>query len=134
MNWQIMLFTSQGRIRRAEYWGWSLGADFGLAFCALVFGYIAYSIIARFVWPGLYYVLYFPLAAFLVLTWTWKSVCLTAKRWHDIGKSGWWALLMLVPVIGWLWTLAECGWRDGQVEENEYGPSPKGMGYVPDVF
>ncbi len=134
MNWQIMLFTSQGRIRRSEYWGWSLGADAGLAVFALIFGYIAYSVIARFNYAPLWYILYFPLIAFMVMTWLWKSFCLTAKRWHDIGKPGWWALLLLVPVVGWVWTLYECGWHDGEAEENEYGPNPKGMGYVSDVF
>jgi uncharacterized membrane protein YhaH (DUF805 family) len=134
MNWQIMLFTSQGRIRRSEYWWWSLGADVGLAFVALVLGYVFYSIINRFMNPRLFYVLFFPLGAFLVLAWSWKNVCLTAKRWHDLGKSGWWALLLAVPVVGWIWILIECGLRDGELEDNEYGPSTKGMGYVSDVF
>ncbi len=134
MDWQIMLFTSQGRIRRAEYWGWSLGADVGLALFALIMGYVSYSVVARFMQGWLVYVLFFPLIGFVVLTWTWKSVCLTAKRWHDIGKSGWWALLLWVPVVGWIWTVSQCGWRDGDRDENEYGPNPKGIGYVPDVF
>lgn len=29
-------------------------------------------------------------------------LALTARRLHDIGRSGWWQLLGLVPFIGWV--------------------------------
>jgi len=31
----------------------------------------------------------------------------------------------LIPVIGGLWTLIECGFLDGTPGSNKYGPSPK---------
>jgi len=52
----------------------------------------------------------------LVLAWTHLAVFV--KRWHDCDKSGWWILVNLIPVIGWLWTLIECGFFEGTV-----GPS-----------
>ena len=30
------------------------------------------------------------------------SFALGARRLHDIGKSGWWQLLALIPLIGWI--------------------------------
>lgn len=30
------------------------------------------------------------------------SLAVGARRLHDIDKSGWWQLLYLVPVVGWL--------------------------------
>jgi len=36
----------------------------------------------------------------------WPSA---SKRWHDRGKSGWWVLVALVPLAGWLWVLIENG-------------------------
>lgn len=30
------------------------------------------------------------------------SLAVGARRLHDIDKSGWWQLLYLVPIIGWL--------------------------------
>lgn len=31
------------------------------------------------------------------------SIALSIRRMHDINKSGWWVLLNLVPIIGWIW-------------------------------
>ena len=62
-------------------------------------------------------------------------VCLPllVRRLHDIGKTGWFALLALVPIVGWI-ILIIWNCTDSQVESNEYGPSPKysspGQGYV----
>ena len=30
------------------------------------------------------------------------SLAVGARRLHDIGRSGWWQLIWLVPVIGWI--------------------------------
>jgi uncharacterized membrane protein YhaH (DUF805 family) len=39
----------------------------------------------------------------------WLQCLITIKRCHDRGKSGFWSLLLLVPVIGWCWLLIDCG-------------------------
>ena len=31
------------------------------------------------------------------------NIALSIRRMHDIGKSGWWILISLVPLIGWIW-------------------------------
>lgn len=52
------------------------------------------------------------------------SLALSVRRLHDVGKSGWWMLLSLIPIVGsivilvWLLT-------DSDMNENEYGKSPK---------
>lgn len=48
----------------------------------------------------------------------------TAKRFHDRDKSGWWALLHFVPWIGTLWIIFECGFLKGTTGPNQYGPDP----------
>lgn len=53
------------------------------------------------------------------------SVAVGVRRLHDLGKSGWMMLLMLLPVIGWLWLLILFVLA-GQAGENAYGPDPKG--------
>lgn len=55
--------------------------------------------------------LLWPLAS---LALAWISFASTVRRFHDRGKSGWWALLYFVPGIGWLWLLIECGFLPGK--------------------
>ena len=52
----------------------------------------------------------------------WISIVITVKRWHDQDKSGWWALLGFVPVIGWLWQNIQCAIMPGTAGPNQYGP------------
>jgi uncharacterized membrane protein YhaH (DUF805 family) len=54
----------------------------------------------------------------------WPSLAIYVKRWHDRGKSGWWVLIVFVPIIGYLWLLIECGFLAGDDGPNEYGPDP----------
>jgi uncharacterized membrane protein YhaH (DUF805 family) len=54
----------------------------------------------------------------------WASLCLSAKRWHDRGKSAWWILIGLVPIVGGIWTLVECGFLKGTDGANQFGPDP----------
>lgn len=64
----------------------------------------------------------------LYLALLWPSLAVQVKRWHDRDKTGWMVLINLIPFIGWLWTLIECGFLDGTPGPNKYGPSPKGLG------
>ena len=57
----------------------------------------------------------------------WMSLALQVKRWHDRDKSGTWVFINLIPFIGWIWSLIECGFLDGTPGPNRFGPSPKGI-------
>ena len=35
------------------------------------------------------------------------AILVYIKRWHDRDKSGWWMLIMLVPIIGSIWLLID---------------------------
>jgi uncharacterized membrane protein YhaH (DUF805 family) len=54
----------------------------------------------------------------------WPSLALQVKRWHDRDKSGWWVLINLVPFIGGIWALIECGFLEGTKGPNKFGPDP----------
>lgn len=56
----------------------------------------------------------------------WMLFSAMARRFHDIGKSGWGALLVFVPVVG-LITPFVMLFYPGDVSTNEYGP-PSGRG------
>ena len=52
------------------------------------------------------------------------GIIVLIKRWHDLDKSGWWVLINLIPVIGGIWTLVECGFIKGTSGDNRFGPDP----------
>ena len=57
------------------------------------------------------------------------SVALAIRRLHDIGKSGWWILLGVIPpvnIIG-IFVLLYFFIKDSHPSENLYGPNPKGV-------
>ena len=52
------------------------------------------------------------------------GLAVTARRLHDVGKSGWMYLVIFIPIIGVIWLLVLL-FTDGDSGTNEYGPSPK---------
>lgn len=67
-------------------------------------------------------VLLYP-AALYVLATLLPSLAITVRRLHDVGMSGWWILLALVPVVGGLSLLAFLV-GDSESGPNKYGPKP----------
>lgn len=49
------------------------------------------------------------------------GLAISIKRWHDRDKSGWWVLIALIPIIGWLWALIETGFLAGTPGPNRFG-------------
>jgi uncharacterized membrane protein YhaH (DUF805 family) len=41
------------------------------------------------------------------------------RRSHDLGRSGWFALICLIPFVGWYLVF-----KPGSIEPNKYGPPP----------
>ena len=81
------------------------------------FDYIAFIIPALLVeyllsWTGIVYLI------FLIPT-----TCATIRRLHDLGMSGWVALLMIIPVVNIILTVYLC-LQDGQKEKNDFGEAP----------
>lgn len=52
------------------------------------------------------------------------SLAVCVRRLHDIGKSGWWFLICLIPLIGVIWVLVLLC-KDSQCEANQWGANPK---------
>lgn len=59
----------------------------------------------------------------------WTLFVLSMKRYHDLSKSCFWLLLLLIPVIGPLWVILELLFRKGTDGENPYGDDP----LIPDI-
>ena len=61
---------------------------------------------------------------------SYANFTVVVRRWHDRGKSGYWAILGFIPIIGWIWQGIECGFLEGTLGPNRFGPSPKGIAGV----
>lgn len=48
------------------------------------------------------------------------SLAVTVRRLHDTGRTGWWVLIVLVPLIGWIVLLIFMVLDS--TADNEYGP------------
>lgn len=53
------------------------------------------------------------------------TIAVWVRRLHDTGRSGWWYLLILIPLIGII-VLIVFAVQDSQPGDNQYGPNPKG--------
>lgn len=65
-----------------------------------------------------------PVNLILSLATLLPSIAVSIRRLHDIGRSGWWFLLVLVPIIGWI-VLIVFYCTKSQDEENQWGPVPQ---------
>jgi uncharacterized membrane protein YhaH (DUF805 family) len=61
-------------------------------------------------------------AAFI--TGVWINFSSMIQRYHDRGKSGFWSLILLIPIIGPIWVVIECGFCSGEDGSNQWGPPP----------
>ena len=52
------------------------------------------------------------------------GLAVAVRRLHDVGKSGWWYFIALVPLIGGIWLIVLFA-TEGTRGNNEYGADPK---------
>jgi uncharacterized membrane protein YhaH (DUF805 family) len=110
MSLAHIYFSFTGRIGPATYWLCALPIlAFLLILSLLEVEYYDYTSFAGVLTLG---------GRLLIL---WPSLALTVKRWHDRNKSGWWALIGLIPYIGQIWTFIENGLLPGTKGPNRYG-------------
>ncbi|HZP98949.1 MAG TPA: DUF805 domain-containing protein [Reyranella sp.] len=111
------LFSFEGRVNRAKFWLVVLGV---LVAEGIVFGGLAAMMGPDGDVPGGLV----AVAAVFVLVIVWVNLATMAKRYHDRNKSGWWIFIILVPLVGPIWNLVECGFLPGTTGPNQYGADP----------
>ena len=69
------------------------------------------------------------LQSFYALAVMIPTIAISIRRLHDLGKSGWWILLGVIPLVNLIgiFVLLFFYVQDSQPGENEYGPNPKGL-------
>lgn len=104
-----------GRATRGEFWGYSIVNTIILA-VMFYFYFTANDTLAR------------NLSTAIVIMYGILCICptlaVTARRWHDIGRTGKWLWLNLVPGIGTIVTLGFMLTK-GEPCTNEYGRNPR---------
>ncbi len=97
-----------GRSARKAFWYFT-GISFAVqVVLSIIDGIIGLSSIL----PGLY-----QLGVLL------PSLAISVRRLHDIGRSGWWLLIGLIPFLGWL-VLLYFYVQPSEEGSNQYGPHP----------
>ena len=105
----------QGRARRQEFWMYCLFNTI-FAISALIIDNIFGTTFGTLHY-GLFYFAY-GLAVFL------PGLAVLVRRLHDVGKSGWWYFICLIPIIEAIWLLVLLV-SDGNFGGNQYGNNPK---------
>lgn len=113
MEWYIDVLKKyvvfEGRARRKEYWMFAL-----FNFTIIV----ALSVVEALLEMPPFISLIYQLAVLL------PSLAVSVRRLHDTNRSGWWMLLVLVPIVGPIVLLVFFA-LEGKPEENQHGVNPK---------
>ena len=95
----------EGRSGRAEYW-WFVLANFlisivlnGLGRAMTLFAIVGFFVSLALIIPGL---------------------AVAVRRLHDTDRSGWWLLIVLVPLVGWIILIVFLA-TDSTPGPNDYG-------------
>jgi uncharacterized membrane protein YhaH (DUF805 family) len=99
----------QGRARRQEFWYFFLAV--------FVLGFLV-GIVQQLLGLG------YALSSLLSLALLLPNLGLSVRRLHDTNRSGWWLLLILIPILGWL-ALLYFYVEAGTSGSNTYGADPK---------
>jgi uncharacterized membrane protein YhaH (DUF805 family) len=118
MNWYLEVLKKyavfSGRARRREYWMFTL-VNFVITILLMIIDG-ALGLGDR---GGMG-----PLRAVYTLAVLIPGIAVSVRRLHDVGRSGWWLFIALIPCVGGIILLVFMV-QDGQPEPNEYGPNPK---------
>ena len=99
-------FSFRGRASRSEYWWWILASVLFQIICAII------ALLGNIGIAAIFPVLLIP-----------PTTTVIVRRLHDIEKSGWFFLIVLIPIVGILY-LIYLFIQEGNMSENIYGSVP----------
>lgn len=127
LGWYLLVLKRyvqfEGRARRKEYWY-----------------FVLFSIIASLLLSGIDRALHTTsgngsgvLSSLYSLAVLLPSIAVGVRRLHDTSRTGWWILIGLIPIVGFI-VLLVFFCQDSDAGTNAYGPNPKLPGtFVPPV-
>ena len=127
MNWYLEVLKKyavfSGRARRKEYWMFVLFNILALVVATALDNLLGTTFkietpYGEQAMPYGYVYLLYSLAVFI------PGLAVGVRRLHDVGKSGWFFFIALIPVIGGIWLLVLFA-SEGNLGPNKYGEDPK---------
>jgi uncharacterized membrane protein YhaH (DUF805 family) len=112
-----------GRALRSEYWWWVVFVWIAGAVASIIdraLGWRVYETTVSGFQQGSG-----PIAAIVGLALIIPGLAVAVRRLHDTDRSGWWLLISIIPIIGWL-VLLYFFVISGTPGPNKYGPSRDG--------
>lgn len=131
MPWKNLLFSFEGRINRMQYFqGLLLLIVIAFVFALIIsnsvqispMGVVKGNLSAGEIDEVLFY---YELLPFLFNTFVlgWPILALNSKRLHDLGVTGKWSIISLLPLLNsFIWLFLQ--FKSGDPNNNEYGPVP----------
>ncbi|WP_184718328.1 DUF805 domain-containing protein [Caulobacter sp.] len=124
-EWAELFLSSNGRLARTPFVVTSVILIGVAVLYETIAPYTLHWLTGWFVYPALLF----------------SGACVLSKRLHDRGRSGWWAMLILIAIVAvWpqpehfldfmfslviLWAIVELGVMGGEQGANRYGPNPQ---------
>ncbi len=100
-----------GRASRPAYWWWFLFAILTAIVANIIDAAIGAPVVSIIVALGLFL----------------PGLAVSVRRLHDTDRSGWWILIGLIPIIGFIVLLVFYVQKSDPVD-NQYGPPPADQG------
>jgi len=118
MEWFLLALKKyavfEGRSRRKEFWNFILFYIIFYLAAFLIDNLFGFDPVNS---TGLFTII-FALAMIV------PNLSVSVRRLHDTGRSGWWVLLGIIPIVGSIVLIIFYA-QDSQPGTNEYGPNPK---------
>ncbi len=116
----------KGRARRSEYWYFTL-------FNALVIMILYVPALALLVAESNLAFIPLILIGLYGLATIVPTLAVTVRRLHDVGRSGWYYFISLIPFVGGILLLISLI-KDSDPGTNDWGPNPKNSLSLDDEF
>ena len=131
-NRKLWTYLAAGRVSRLQL-------VFGLGYSLSIFFFMAFIISiasAVHILPshptglakGAYSVVYITLYIAGTILFAVSSTSLVVRRWHDLNKSGWWAITHVIPILDIMVLVYLLSAKT--VEPNRFGPSSSTTSYL----
>ena len=124
MEWYLKVMRDNyanfsGRARRKEYWMFVLIQAVIMILLMVLDNFMGLAFEIEGISLGYGYLYVIGMLAHFI-----PALAVLVRRLHDVGKSGWFYFIGLIPLVGPIWLLVLfC--TDGNQGENKWGPNPK---------